>query len=411
MTPLRLTRRWRRIALLAAGLSAGAAILLAAGPAVADPVGPTPAPTKAPATKPTPAPPGSMPQGSITWSVQPSSANGPDRRSTFTYTNLKPGTVVTDHVAVTNYSKMPVTFQIYATDAFETSTGSLGLLAAKDKPADVGSWVKFLKNSVTLAPSASAIEPFTLTVPASATPGDHTGGIIGAVRVSAPGAGGSQVIVDRRIAAPLYLRVLGPLHPALAVESVSTSGYHGTINPFDGGGSTVSYTIHNTGNVRLNTAQVVTLTGPFGITLATAHPKALTNLPPGQSLRITQHLSGVFPAGPLTVHVHLAPSQVVGMPSGAPPAIVSHTAGIWATPWPQLGMLIILVGLGFGVRWYLRWRRVRAHNVVADAVAQARRETAEKLSQTKAGSTKAETVGVGAGPGGGGREADPREKE
>src|SRR6266436_4675529 len=102
MTPLRLTRRWRRIALLAAGLSAGAAVLLAAGPAVADPVGPSPAPTKAPATKPTTAPP-----GSITWAVQPSSANGPDQRSTFTYTNLKPGTVVRDHVAVTNYSKMP----------------------------------------------------------------------------------------------------------------------------------------------------------------------------------------------------------------------------------------------------------------------------------------------------------------
>ena len=78
MTTLRFTRRGAT--LLVAGLLAGAAMVPFAGPAMADP---TPAPTSGPSV------PGGTPTspnaGAITWSVQPSTANGPDKRSSFIY--------------------------------------------------------------------------------------------------------------------------------------------------------------------------------------------------------------------------------------------------------------------------------------------------------------------------------------
>jgi hypothetical protein len=392
MTTLRFTR-WRRSGtLLASGLLAGFAIVSMAGPAMADPSpvpGPSSSPSKAGGT------PTATPPGSITWAVQPSTKDGPDRRSSFTYTNLKPGTIVHDYVGVTNYSKTAVTFRVYASDAFNTSTGSLDLLPANEKPKDVGSWVGLGKDSVTIEPGARVNEPFTLTVPDNATPGDHTGGIIASISTTSSGGKGN-VNVDRRLAVPIYLRVAGALTPAVAIESLSAS-YHGTINPFGGGGTDVSYTIHNTGNARLNLSQGATLTS-FGITLGTAHPPSLTDLLPGATYRVTQHLSGVFPLGPISAKVHVDPAAPAGLPRADPPLTpVSHDLGLWATPWPQLLVLAVLIGLFFAIRWWIRRGKRRTESAVAAAVQKARREAAEEL--TGAGAT---SVGAGAA------EADPK---
>src|SRR5262249_34567456 len=154
-------------------------------------------------------------------------------------------------------SNRPVTFQVYATDAFVTSTGDLGLLPAAQKPTDIGSWVSVLHHTIKVPAHARVNEPFTLTIPANATPGDHTGGMIASVLKE------GQVKVDQRIAVPIYLRLDGKLQPTLSIESTSTS-YHGTVNPFSGGGTDVSYTVHNTGNVRLTGTQTVSVSGLFG---------------------------------------------------------------------------------------------------------------------------------------------------
>ena len=53
---------------------------------------------------------------------------------------------------------------------------------------------------------------------------------------------------------PIELRVTGPLRAGLQVESIST-GFNDPLNPFGTGSATVSYTVHNTGNVRLTAAR------------------------------------------------------------------------------------------------------------------------------------------------------------
>ena len=67
------------------------------------------------------------PPSNISWSVAPSSAKGSDGRTHFNYTNIKPGSVIHDYVGITNFSSVPVTFQLYGSDGITTTSGSLGL--------------------------------------------------------------------------------------------------------------------------------------------------------------------------------------------------------------------------------------------------------------------------------------------
>jgi len=355
------------------GLLLGGLMTGTAGAAPSSPAAPSPHP---PSSKPPAAKPPAKSNQDITWAVQPSTAKGPDGRSTFTWSSVKPRTVLHDYVGVSNLSNRPVTFQVYATDAFVTSSGGLDLLPAASKPTDIGTWVKVLHRTIKVPAHARINEPFTVTVPANATPGDHTGGVIASILKQ------GQVKVDQRIAVPIYLRVNGPLHPILSIESTSTS-FHGTVNPFGGGGTNVSYTVHNTGNVRLTGTQTVSVTGPFGVTLATVHPKPLLQLLPGNSFRVTTHLPGVFPAGPLTVHIRVTPVPVNGLrnTTGAALSTVSHSVGFWALPWPQLVLLILVVGGGFGAWWWLRRRRSRHSAALAAAVEHGRQQAARELSQ------------------------------
>jgi hypothetical protein len=390
MTTLR--KPYRRGATAAvAGLLAAAAIMLTGSPAAADP---TPAPNPSAPASPGATAPQAAP-GSISWAVQPSSAQGPDGRRSFLYDKLKPGTVVHDYVGVTNFSAMPVTFQIYATDAFNNASGALDLLAAAQKPRDVGAWVKVLKNSVTLKPGERVNEPFTMTVPATATPGDHAGGVIASITVEGKNNAGSLVKVDRRLAVPLNLRVDGPLQAGFKIESVS-SVYRGTVNPVHGGGVDVNYTVHNTGNVRLNLAQEIAAKGLFGLAkVGSAHPTPLTDLLPGATYHAKIHLTSVFPLGPMTVRVQAVPSQPAGVaPAPTKPQAESFSVSMWATPWLLLLIIVLLVGGFFLGRWLLRTRRASREQVLADAMAKARRETVEQLKK-KASAAKAK---VGSGP-------------
>lgn len=374
-----------------------AALIMAApmaGTAIATPSSPSapgshaPTPSKAPTSKPKPP--------KITWTVQPSTVKGPDGRASYTWTDIKPRAVLHDYVGVSNFTSKPVTFKVYATDAFVDRNGGLNLLPAATAPTDIGTWVHLLHDTVKVPAHSRVNEPFTVTVPANATPGDHTGGVLASILTT------GQVKVDNRVGVPIYLRVSGKLNPVLSIESTSTS-YHNTINPFGGGGTTVSYTVHNIGNVRLTGTQTVSVTGPFGVTLATVHPAPLLQLLPGSFVRVTAHLSGVYPAGPLTAHVKIIPVPVNGLQhtTGAPLAAIKHSTGMWALPWPLLVLLILLAGGGYGVWWWMRRRRKLHSAALVAAVEKGRLEAASELAKVPSNGSASSSNGHDNGGGAG----------
>jgi hypothetical protein len=345
---------------------------------------------------------GTTSSGQVSWSVFPATSKGPDStRNLFSYGVVKAGSSIVDHVEIVNRSKQSAAFSIYAADAAgTTAAGSLLLQTGGQKPTDIGAWASFPGGAAelsTIIPDGKAIiEPFTINVPLQATPGDHTGGLVAAVGVPKRNSAGVLVVQNYRIVVPIELRVPGALHAGLQVQSIST-GFSDPLNPFGSGSATVSYTVTNTGNVRQSGAQAVTVTGPFG-QAATVRPPLLPTILPGDSIRVSVALAGLFPDGPMSANVAVKPGwppQTIRLPQTAPEA--TGSASLFAMPWSIIGLVLLLVAIGVGI-WYLfRWRgRLRRAELSAVA-ARARRDTERQLLGRRAAAN-----GHGAGP-----EADP----
>ncbi|MFD0684304.1 WxL protein peptidoglycan domain-containing protein [Actinomadura fibrosa] len=291
--------------------------------------------------------------GGFSWSVKPAGARGQSRRDFFVYA-LTPGQRVRDKVVVTNTGDRPLTFRVYATDAFNTADGSFALYAAGRPATDVGTWIAIAGAPTrTVRPGRSAELPFTLTVPSGATPGDHAGGVIAAVTEQTTGAQGQRVNIDRRIAARVYARVDGALTSSLQVEALDAAPGR---PPLGRGDVNVTYRIRNTGNVRLTAAARVGVTGPFGAGLGRPVTRRVPELLPGNAYTFTDRVRGVYPAGPLTATLRLTPAAAEDDAAAARPTV--RTTGWWATPWaPVAAAVLAAVAIAYLVR---RRRKARS---------------------------------------------------
>jgi hypothetical protein len=352
-----------------------------AGPAAASPS--TPSAVRAPHQASEAS--GSQPKpGQVTWSVLPATAKGPDHgRNLFSYGVVKPGAAVVDHVEIVNRSKQSAAFSIYAADAIGTTLQDALLLEPPGtKSVDIGSWVTFPGGAhqlSTVIPGGKAvIEPFTVNVPGLATPGDHTGGLIAAVGIPGKNSNGVAIVENYRIAVPIELRVSGATHAALQVQSIST-GFSDPVNPFGNGSATISYSVVNSGNVRESGTQQVNVTGPFGQS-ATVKPPKLPTILPGDSVRVSVSVPGLYPDGPLSAHVTVTPAWPPrSLPIAEQAPIAKGSASLFATPWSLVEFILLLVAIGVGVRYFLRWRRREHQAEVAAAAAKASRDTERRL--------------------------------
>ncbi|MFG1671429.1 WxL protein peptidoglycan domain-containing protein [Streptomyces sp. Y7] len=293
--------------------------------------------------------------GRTTFGVQPSAAKKPDTRPNFSY-GATPGALVKDHIAVFNYGRKPLTLRVYAQDAFTTADGGFDLFAAEHRPTDAGSWIKLRENRVKVPARSRVIVPFTLTVPAKATPGDHTAGIVASLSAAGADKKGNKVALDQRVGARVYLRVAGALTPRLAVEDLRTV-YQGTANPFGTGTATVTYTVRNTGNVRLAAHQTVSVRDGLGGTAEVAKLRDLPELLPGDSVAVTAKATGVLPAFRDTTSVTIDPEPVRGDIQHRILPRVTSTEAFTAVPWAFLALLLVLAAVAALVLIRRRRRR------------------------------------------------------
>jgi hypothetical protein len=307
----------------------------------------------------------------LTWAVQPANQQGPDGRRWVEHT-LDPGQVVTEHLAVRNFSGRTAAFSLKAADGYLTDKGRFNMLPSNKASVDGGTWIK-VQDTVTVAAKGTTVIPFTITVPRDAKPGDHPAGIAATVTAT-----GGTVAVESRVGFRVMMRVSGTITAALAVDDLTTT-YRHSWNPFAAGTIRVRYTARNDGSVAVTGTGRVTTAELFGAAEHGAKAEVGRTLP-GGTREVDVRVGGVWALGPLRTTVDLTPALLDGDADVAAIRPGTATVTVWTLPWPQLILAALLTALALTTRTALRRRRRR----LADLLARARdegREEARGLAQ------------------------------
>ncbi len=291
-------------------------------------------------------------KGPVTFGLQPASAKAPDLRTTWTYHNLKPGQLVVDHAAVLNVTNQPVTLSVYAADGKNTTTGGYSVVPSSRSSLDVGSWVKLARSQVTVPAHSSVVMPFTLRVPRNAEPGDHAGGIVASLRTFAKDAKGNTVSIENRVGTRLYVRVAGKLVPRIRVDHLEPHYEGGGVS----GDATVTFTVHNEGNVRLMGRQSVRITDVLGGNILAKDVPELPELLPQNSFTFSVKALGLKPVGYFTALVTVDPQSVTG---NVDPVLQQANAQQSFTGL-SAGVMAFAGVVAFGLGWLVIRRRLRA---------------------------------------------------
>jgi Bacterial protein of unknown function (DUF916) len=307
-----------------------------------------------------PKPPQNAPAANATFGAGPAGPKKADSRPYLTFVSSPSGTAV-DHVAVTNYSHRPLRLNVYTVDAVPATNGAIAFKTKDASRDQAGAWMAVGTPGgtgvITVKPRSTDILPVRVRIPANASPGDHVGGVIvslnGRVKGTFGRSGKEGARFEQRIAVRSVFRISGPLHPLLTIEALKAS-YSGPLNPFAKGHATVSYVVHNGGNVVLGGPQTVTVSGPFGHTTATDVPDVPALLP-GGSFPVKVKVSGVYPQGVMKAKVTINTEPLQGeVDPGVKP--VSSSVHFLAIPWFWLVVLLLLI---LGLAGYLIRRRHR----------------------------------------------------
>ncbi|WP_411104288.1 DUF916 domain-containing protein [Streptomyces sp. cmx-4-9] len=271
--------------------------------------------------------------GGGSWSVRPAGAAD---RAAFVM-DCAPGTAVKDAVRVSNLSGAPLSFQVYGSDAYNTPRdGALAYRQAGEAQTGLGSWLALGTNALVIPPGRAADIPFTLNVPADATPGSHVGGVVALNNAveQAGQAAGVDVGIQRAIAVRIQLTVEGPLTPGLAVRSV-TVRHRPEGAPFAGARATLTYTVVNTGNAALRPTVSPRVRGLFGLRRSAFADRTLPLLLPGQSADVSADWPDAPGVDYLTASVRV---RAPGLPA------TTAQSGRLAVSWPTLGVVAGLLG-------------------------------------------------------------------
>lgn len=271
------------------------------------------------------------------WTLVPASDDGgqvASYRPNLSY-ELTPGAKVEDAVTVFNYGTVPLTFEVFATDAFNNADGEFDLLSTDEEPDGVGTWVTIAQRHVTVPANGQATLPISIDVPADARPGDHVGGVLASAPVEGTSSDGRLVRFDRRTGTRLYVRVDGRLDPSLALVGVRT-GYRPSLNPLDGT-AVVTYRIENRGNVRLGAEHRASVSGPLGLLEQRSDRTEIKEILPGESVTVRTPISGVSAALAAFTDVTVEP-VLIG--DGGETPTVSGSAVTAAPPWTVLALAV-----------------------------------------------------------------------
>ncbi len=188
-------------------------------------------------------------EGNLSFSIIPAKAyDGQLGPSGYFSHSLAPGAVVTDEALVMNKGDVPVSLRLYAADAATAINGGTSFANAGEQRNGVAHWLSLSVAGILLGPGEQRVVPFTISVPSSASPGQHVGGLVvealpDSAEPSGPSGAGFVVNVVRRVGVAVLIDVPGPHAAGLEITGVCLRQQDDDL------GATFEIAVRNTGNV------------------------------------------------------------------------------------------------------------------------------------------------------------------
>ncbi|MCW2494715.1 hypothetical protein [Jatrophihabitans sp.] len=294
----------------------------------------------------------------VTFGIGPANTKALDGRPSFSYASA-PGAEISDHFAIVNISTQTLDLIVYGVDAVSSATGGLGYAARSAAKKAAGGWLAMPEHNgsdvFAVRGGSTLVLPFQLRIPANASPGDHTAGIAVGLLADVQGKNTKNLTFEQRVVAKVYVRVSGTPVAKLEVQHLHAS-YSGSLNPIGSGSVTVSYVVHNAGNVDLGAHLKLSVSGLFGGAGSVPKLADIPDLLPGASAKFSIKVPDVLPTFMLSGTVKVTPTALAG---SVDPKLASASASthFWAVPWALLVLIVVLAALAYGLRRYSRHRQ------------------------------------------------------
>jgi nucleoid-associated protein YgaU len=276
-------------------------------------------------------------------------------QSIFIYT-LKAGQTKSDGIRIVNNTSKSQTIDVYPTDSQLASGGNFTCAQRVEPRKDVGGWIKLSNNQVKVPSNDNVVIPFTITAPASPSVGEHDGCIAIQTADQNKTTAKSGVVLSFRSAIRVAVTIPGKIVKALAIKNIKTST--------DDNDVIVTPTLHNTGNVSLDTKVKVSLDGfGFGAVDNGGNYPVLPKSEASWNFTIKKPFWGGWYRATITATYNSTPSSGIGVSKGVDKTLVKKSGVFFVTPAPAaiaIYALIILVLIGL-VWWYLRGRMRKKH--------------------------------------------------
>ena len=133
--------------------------------------------------------------------------NDPVSRAWFQI-SLNPNEKYASEVTVFNKTNQEKSITLYGVDATTTSDGVFSL-KQKNENTDMGEWIHTDLSTVIIPPQEKVTVPFSIIVPANATPGDHTAGIVAQESTQSAVENLNGVNIVSRVGVRVYARISG----------------------------------------------------------------------------------------------------------------------------------------------------------------------------------------------------------
>lgn len=265
--------------------------------------------------------------------------SNPRTQSIFVY-NLDPGTQKSDAVRIVNSSDSQKTISISVVDSETSTGGALACKQAVEPKKEVGSWVALSKTEVTLAAHKTEIVPFTLSVPANASVGEHNGCLVVQDTTATPQkTDQAGVSLSFRSALRMAITVKGNVFSSLQFERIDRSTKNGLeiIHPF----------VKNDGNVSVDASVSVSLANIFGhkVVQTNGNYPVLAKSTADWSFELKRPFWGGWYKVTASASYPADPTKALGIHQDQTKATNGPTQWVWVSPAPTALLIELFIVL------------------------------------------------------------------